>query len=105
VTDFQVSVQADSCHGNKASTAKEETSPSIPAAAHPSKHPAVRKEGNDTKWFSYNFKRREERQLTDKSPSLIKPSFLRKANPPFCPKLIPVKMLQEVRRGLQAQQM
>lgn len=67
MADFQVPVQADSCHGDEAPTAKEETSPPIPAAAYPPKHPAVGKEGDDAEGFAYNFKRRRECQPTGKT--------------------------------------
>ena len=54
IADFQVSVQADSSHSDKASTAKEKSSPSIPAAANPAEHPAVTEARDDGERFAYN---------------------------------------------------
>lgn len=54
ITDLQIAVQADSSHGNQASTAKEKSSPSIPAAAKPAKHPAVAEARDDGEWLAYN---------------------------------------------------
>ncbi|KAI1241288.1 hypothetical protein IHE44_0009765 [Lamprotornis superbus] len=51
---------ADSCHGDEAPAAKEESSPPIPAAANPPKDPAVAEEGDDAEGLAYNFKRRRE---------------------------------------------
>ena len=47
MADLEVTVQADHCHGDEASTAKEESRPAVEVTARPAKEPLVGEAGHD----------------------------------------------------------